>query len=90
MFLPPYIFAKLGWGGGVYGCFFCVHRASAYRPFFFYVAGFAYVYTCVPRDKACTCQYPRDRISTGRQTNAAGSCGLPGGIIAFLESSLKL
>ena len=47
MFLPPYIFAKLGWGGGVYGCFFCVHRASAYRPFFFTLPALhMYIHVC--------------------------------------------
>ena len=84
MFLPPYIFAKLGLGGegGSTVVFVCVHRASAYRPIFFYVAGFAYVYTCVPRDKASSCQYPRDRISTGKRMRPAAVV-FPVGLLLF-------
>ena len=85
MFLPPYIFAKLGLGGGGDLRWFLsayTVRARIVGRFFFYVAGFAYVYTCVPRDKACSCQYPRDRISTGKRMRPAAVV-FPVGLLLF-------
>ena len=86
MFLPPYIFAKLGWGGVGGGGSTVVFSAYTERArigrFFFYVAGFAYVYTCVPRVKACSCQYPRDRIGTGKRMRPAAVV-FPVGLLLF-------
>ena len=53
VFLPPYIFAKLGGGGGRGGStaiLVCVHRASAYMLIFFLRSRLCIcIYTCVQR-----------------------------------------